>query len=63
MQWDQRSIADATLPQALAGSEIDQSIYEDEHAYDQTPYYGSDTPLGQWVIQANRWDGVDPAPP
>ena len=59
-QWDQRPIADATVQQTLAGPDIDQSPSDDreERQWDQTPRYWSDTPLGQWAIEANRWDGV-----
>jgi hypothetical protein len=62
-QWDQRPIADATVPQTLAELEIDQSATEDEQQWDQTSPFWSDTPLGQWAIEANRWDGADPIPP
>jgi len=64
-QWDQRPIADATVPQTLAGPDIDRrpSEHSEERQWDQTPPYWNDTPLGQWAIEANRWDGVDPIPP
>jgi hypothetical protein len=63
--WDQRPIADATVPQTLAGPDIDQSPSDDreDRQWDQTPPHWSDTPLGEWAIEANRWDGVDPIPP
>jgi len=66
-QWeeihcDQTLIADATVPQTQAKLEIDQSIAEDEQQWDQTPHCWSDTPLGQWAIEANNWDGIDPIP-
>jgi len=62
-QRDQRPIADATFLQTLAELEIDQSAAENEQQWDQTPTSWSDTPLGRWAIEANRWDGVDPIPP
>ena len=62
-QWDQRPIADATVLQTLAELEIDQSAAEDEQQWDQTSPSWSDTPLGRWAIEANRWDSVDPIPP
>ena len=64
-QWDQRPSGDPSAPQTLAGPNIDQGPSDDreERQWDQTPRYWSDTPLGQWAIEANRWDGVDPIPP
>ncbi len=64
-QWDQRPIADAIVPQTLALPDIDQgpSDNKEERQWDQTPRYWSDTALGQWAIEANRWDGIDPIPP
>ena len=64
-QWDQRPNADATVPQTLDGPDIDQRLPDDreERQWDQTPPYWSDTPLGQWAIETNRWDGIDPIPP
>ena len=64
-QWDQRPIGDPIVPQTLAGPDTDQSPSDDreERQWDQTPPHWSDTPLGEWAIEANRWDGVDPIPP
>ena len=47
------------------GPNIDQRLPHDreERQWDQTPPYWLDTPLGQWAIEANRWDGIDPIPP
>jgi len=61
---ERKPIADATVPQMLAGPDIDQSPSNDrkERKRDQTPRYWSDTPLRQWAIEAKRWDGVDPIP-
>jgi len=64
-QWDQRPIGEPIVPQTLAGPDTDQSPSDDreERQWDQTPPHWSDTPLGEWAIEANRWDGVDPIPP
>ena len=62
MQGLKRPIAGATVQQTLAELEIDQSAAEDEQQWDQTSLCWSDTPLGRWAIEANRWDGVDPMP-
>jgi len=66
-QWEedqsaQRPDAYATLPQMRADPDIDQSTAENEQQWDQAPESWSDTPLGQWAIEANRWDGIDPIP-
>ncbi len=61
-QSDQRPDAYATLPQMRADPDIDQSTAENEQQWDQAPESWSDTPLGQWAIEANRWDGIDPIP-
>jgi hypothetical protein len=59
------SLYATTVPQTRTSPDIDQSHSDDreERQWDQTPRYWSDTPLGQWAIEANRWDGVDPIPP
>ncbi|MDG2254672.1 MAG: hypothetical protein P8L49_06905 [Opitutaceae bacterium] len=64
-QWDQRLIGDPTVPQTLTSPGIDQSPSNDrdQRQWDQTPSYWIDTPLGQWAIEANRWDGTDSIPP
>jgi hypothetical protein len=61
--WDQRQDGDATDWQAPSSTDFDQSIAEDERQWDQTTPCWSDTPLGRWASEANRWDGVDPIPP
>jgi hypothetical protein len=65
VQWDQRPMGDPTVPQTLADPDIDQrpSEHSEERQWDQTPPCWSDTPLGQWAIEVNRWDGIDPIPP